>query len=243
MLISSTLGDAMDRIASRAQDALSAYGAGVTPLHNDVADNAAALLPASDPLSVVAPPSSYFLTGTADGAQRYTRNGAFRLEGGALVSTDGANVLGYAAGVARGGVPVPLRLDPRDVALGRASDVRMESDGSLAYTRTSIDPRTGERDVERVCAGTVALARFPAGTAPVRVDATHAGAPPGVVPHLGTPSDGAFAGLATYSRDPGAIDLNASLAKLSEAYLAFAALRTAQQARFGSMRTATDLVK
>jgi hypothetical protein len=243
MLISSTLGDAMDRIASRAQDALSAYGAGVTPLHNDVVDSASAPLRVSDPLSVVAPPSAYFVTRTMQGAQRYTRDGAFALDGDALVTAGGASVLGYAPGSARGGVPEPLRLDARDAALGRASDVRVESDGSVAYTRTSIDPRTGEREVERVCTGTLALARFPAGTAPVRVDATHAGAPSGVVPHLGTPADGTFAGLATYARDAGNIDLSASLAKLSEAYLAFSALRTAQQASFGSMRTATELVK
>jgi len=243
MLISSTLSDAMDRIASRAQDALSAYGTGATPLHNDVVDSTQVPLRASDPLSVVAPTSSYFVTRTAEGAQRYTRDGAFHLDGDALMTADGAHVLGFASGTARGGVPVPLRLDARDVALGRASEVRVESDGSVAYTRTSIDPRSGERQIERVCAGTVALARFPAGTAPMRVDATHAGAPAGVAPHLGTPADGTFAGLATYARDPGNIDLNASLAKLSEAYLAFSALRTAQQARFGSMRTATELVK
>ena len=66
-------------------------------------------------------------------------------------------------------------------------DVRVEDDGSLAYTRASIDPRTRERSLERTVVGRVALARFPAGGTPQRIDATHFSAVAGVVPHLGAP--------------------------------------------------------
>ena len=86
--------------------------------------------------------------------------------------------------------------------------MHLEDDGVLAYTRASIDPRTRERSVERVVVGRVALARFPAGGNPQRLDATHFGAVAGVVPHVGVPADGGFAALATRARDVGNVDID-----------------------------------
>jgi hypothetical protein len=134
-------------------------------------------------------------------------------------------------------------LPPSDYALGRCGDIRIESDGTVSYTRPTVDPRTTVRGVERVTVGKVALARFPAGTMPVRLDDRHVGAPQGIAPHLGTPADGTFSGLATYSRDIGAVDVDASLVKLSEAYRALSALAAANKARGGADQTAMDLLK
>ena len=124
-----------------------------------------------------------------------------------------------------------------------ARDARVESDGTVAYTRAAIDPRTGARSVERVVLGRIALARFPAGTQPARLDAARVAAPPGVVPHLGTPADGTFPALATYSRDAGAIDIDAGVARLDEAYRAFEALGAVVKSRASVQKTTMDLVK
>ncbi|MFN2460700.1 MAG: hypothetical protein ABR591_08445 [Candidatus Velthaea sp.] len=242
-MIGSATMDALARIQSRAEDALQAYRAGGAARSDDA--NLASRPPeyASDPLSVAAPANAYFATADAAGRTAYTRDGGFRLADGALVTKDGRAVLGFPAGDARGAVPLPLRLPAADVALGRCGDARIESDGTLAFTRTSVDPRTAELTVERVVAGKIGLARFPAGTLPVRIDGAHVGAPRGVPPHLGTPADGVFAGLATYARDTGAIDVETSIAKLAEAYLAFSALHAAQKARGAADKTSMDLVK
>jgi hypothetical protein len=60
---------------------------------------------------------------------------------------------------------------------------------------------------------------------------------------LGTPADGTFAGIATYARDTGSVDIDTSLDKLSEAYRAFSALAAANRARGGTDQTAMDLLK
>lgn len=234
--------DALDRIAARANDVREAYRAGAEPLRGDVRAPQR-FEPASDPLSVAAPPGAYFLTLDERGARTFTRDGGFRIEQGALVTAAGTPVLGFHGGDARGAVPVPLRLPEPDAALGRCGDVRLDGDGSLAYTRAAIDPRSGERALERVVAGRIALARFPAGTQPARIDATHAAAPASIVPHVGTPADGAFPSLATHARDTGNVDIEAGLRALSEAYLAFDALRAAQKANGSTAKTAMDLVK
>jgi hypothetical protein len=234
--------DALERVASRAADLRDAYRPGAVPLHADVR-GAGALARSTDPLSVAAPPGTWFVTRGADGARGFGRDGGLTLADGVLRTRDGAEVLGYPGGDARGAVPVPLRLPPTDRALGRAADARVESDGSVAYTRAAIDPRSGARAPERVVLGRIALARFPAGSAPQRLDATRFAAPAGVVPHLGTPGDGTFPGLATHARDAGALDLDAGLARLNEAYLAFEAIAAAQKAGLGAAKTALDLVK
>ena len=137
----------------------------------------------------------------------------------------------------------PVQLPEPDRSLGRCDDLHIESDGTLAYTRSAIDPRTRERTVERAVVARLALARFPAGTAPVRVDATQVAAPEGIVPLVGRPGDGTFGALATQARESGAVDLDAGLARLSEACLALRALHAAQRAATQEQRVATELVK
>ena len=183
--------DAYDRVLSRAQDLRDAFRAGSVPLNDDVR-TVPQVTASSDPLSVVPPPGAWFVTRGADGARAFERDGALSLESGVLRTRDGAEVLGYPGGDARGALPVPLRIPDTDRALGRGGDARVEGDGTVAYTRAAIDPRTGVRGVERVVLGRVALARFPAGTQPARLDGARVAAPPGVVPHLGTPADGTF---------------------------------------------------
>lgn len=242
-MISAATTDALNRITARAQDVLRAYSAGGSATSND--SNIAPVQPryAADPISVAAPANAYFVTQRADGLRTFTRDGGFVLEGGTLRTADGSAVLGYADGDARGAIPSALTLPARDVALGRCGDVRIESDGSVSYTRTTVDPRTTERGVERIVAGKIALARFPAGTQPVRVDDSRVAAPHGLAPHLGTPADGTFAGVATYARDMGSIDIDTSLDKLAEAYRALSALHAATKAGGGVERTAMDLLK
>jgi flagellar basal body rod protein FlgG len=234
--------DAYDRVISRAQDLRDAFRAGALPLNDDVR-TAPQVTASTDPLSVVPPPGAWFVTAGADGARAYERDGALSLESGVLRTAAGSVVLGYPGGTARGAIPVPLRVPDTDRALGRAADARVESDGTVAYTRAAIDPRTGARGAERVVLGRIALARFPAGTQPVRLDAARAAPPPGVVPHLGTPADGTFPPFATFSRDAGTVDIAAGVARLDEAYRAFEALGAAVKARASVQKTTVDLVK
>ena len=234
--------DAYERVLSRAQDLRDAFRAGVTPINADVR-TAPNVVPSSDPLSVVPPPGAWFVTRGADGARAYERDGALSLESGVLRTRSGADVLGYPGGEARGAIPVPLRVPETDRALGRGAGARIEADGTVAYTRAAIDPRTGARNEERVVLGRVALARFPAGTQPVRLDGDRVAAPKNVVPHYGTPGDGTFAPLATASRDAGSIDVAAGVARLDEAYRAFEALGAAVHASARVQKTAVDLVK
>jgi flagellar basal body rod protein FlgG len=234
--------DAFERIASRAQDVNDLYRPGGVARNADVRI-APLVVPSSDPLSVAAPPGAWFVTRGPDGARAYTRDGSLHVRDGVLRSAEGADVLGYPGGDARGALPVPLRLPETDRALGRGGDVRVEGDGTLAYTRAAFDPRTGERGVERVVVGRVALARFPAGTQPARIDAVRVSAPHGVVPHLGTPNDGTFPRLATYSRDAGTVDIDAGVERLNEAYRAFQAMGAAVRSRASMDKTTTDLVK
>lgn len=236
--------DALARIAARASDVLAAYDPGAMPTHTDVIAAPRAPEFSPDPLGVVVPAESYLIAQSRDGARQYTRTGDLQLRAGLLCGADGAPILGYAGPTrSRGAVLQPLRVPETDRVLGRTADARIESDGSFVYTRPAIDPRTGERGNERVVVGTVALARFPAGTQGTRIDATHIAAPAGVTPHLGAPGDGAFGGLATYSRDRGGIDLDLGLQKLQEAYLAFGALRAASSAHGSIEKNAMDLVK
>jgi len=206
-MIPPATADALERIQARAADVYRAYQAGGSAEHDDVNLGTRPYENTNDPLSVAAPPDTYFVTHPAGGARVYTRDGSFVLNGNVLQTRDGAAVLGFPSGSARTGVPVPIELPRADVALGRCSDVKIESDGVVSYTRATIDPRTRERSVERVIAGTLALAKFPAGTRPVRISATQLGAPAGIPPHVGTPSDGVFPGVITYARDVGRVDV------------------------------------
>jgi flagellar basal body rod protein FlgG len=234
--------DAYERVLSRAQDLRDAFRAGSVPLNADVR-TAPHVVPSSDPLSIVPPPGAWLITRGADGVRAYGRDGALSLDDGVLRTRDGAEVLGYPGGDARGAVPVPLRVPETDSALGRAAGARVEDDGTVAYQRAAIDPRTGARSAERVVLGRLALARFPAGTQPQRLDAARVAVPPGVVPHFGAPADGTFPAVATASRDAGAVDIAAGVARLDEAYRAFEALGAAVKSRASVQKTAVDLVK
>jgi len=234
--------DAYDRIAARAQDLRDAFRPGGVPLNADVAADAR-VLPSTDPLSVALPSGAWLVTRGDDGRRAYARDGALTLDGGVLRTRDGADVLGYPAGDARGAVPVPLRLSATDRALGRGASARVEPDGTVAYARDAVDPRTGERSLERVTIGRIALAKFPAGTQPARVDAAHVVAPAGVAPHLGTPGDGTFSPLTTFSREAGSVDIDAGVERLNEAYRQFQAMGAALRTRASVEKTTLDLVK
>jgi len=232
--------DALKRIADRANDVLSAYAPGAIPQFGDV-NGSAPPLPVDDPLSVAAPPGTWFVTVDDRGTRTYTRAGGFHVgSDGTLQTVDGARVLGTAS---NGAVLAPLRLPEPDRTLGRGADVHLEDDGTLAYTRTSIDPRTREQSLERVVVGRVALARFPAGSSPQRLDATHFSAVAGVVPHHGAPADGVFPALATHARDIGNVDIDTGLQRLQEAYVAFSALQAAHKAQGAGTKAMMDLLK
>jgi flagellar basal body rod protein FlgG len=232
--------DALKRVADRANDVLAAYTPGAMPQFGDV-NGSVPPLPSDDPLSVAAPPGTWFVTADERGARTYTRAGAFHVGAdGTLQTVDGARVLGTPQG---GRALAALRLPEPDRTLGRGTDVHLEDDGVLAYTRTSIDPRTRERSTERAVVGRVALARFPAGSNPQRLDATHFGAVAGIVPHVGSPADGSFAALAVHARDLGNVDIDTGLQRLTEAYVAFSALQAAHKAQGAGSKVVMDLLK
>jgi len=239
-VIDSALAAGLERIAARERDVLHAFEPGFTPEASDAA-RTPAIVPAHDPLSVAAPEGGYFVTPDGAGRLAFTRDGVFHVADGELCDTAGRPVLGFTLEDRTS--LAPLRVDPYDAALGRASGTRVDADGTFAYTRTVVDPRSGERRSERVVIGRLALARFPAGTQPQRIDAAHVGAPPGVTPQIGVPADGRFAKLATYARDLGRVDLVAGLEKMREAYVTFEALRGANHVRGALEKTAMDLVK
>jgi hypothetical protein len=239
-MIPQATADALARIASLAQDVRHSFEPGFEPQDSAVARRGLATTPSLDPLSVVAPEASYFLTGAPESGVRFSRDGGFTFEDGTLRARDGEAVYGFAA---EGSEATPLRADPIDVALGRVSGARIERDGLLIYERNSVDPRGGERRVERVAVGRIALARFPAGTQPVRFDEAHVGAPAGVAPTLGRAGEGGFGALQTFARDLGRVDPLAGLERLREAYVSFEAIRAAGSARGGLEQTAMDLLK
>jgi hypothetical protein len=240
-MIDTAINEALERISARAQDVLHAYQGGFEPHAQDVAIGAQARTePSADPLSVVAPEGAYFVVADASGARRYSRDGAFTLNDGTLRGQDGSVILG---GTAPQGALQPLRVDRVDRALGHVVGERIEADGSVWYTRTVLDPRTGQARVDRVNVGRIALARFPAGTLPLRVDPTHVVAPSGVTPHIGMPADGNFPMLATGRRDLGRLDILGGLSRLQEAYLSFEALRATHTVHEGTEKTAMELLK
>jgi flagellar basal body rod protein FlgG len=238
----SPVADALDRIAARAQDLRDAYRDGAIPANTDVRAKPL-LAPSRDPLSVALAPNAWLVGRGADGAAIYTRNGALSAADGVVRTSDGNAVLGFPSGDARGAVATELRVPERDRALGRAADLRVEADGTLAYTRFAVDPRSGVRAPERVMLGRVALARFPAASAPRPIDGTRFSAPEGVIPHVGMPGDGTFASLATGVREAGSLDIDAGLQRLQDAYLAFEAVSAAQRAHGKAAHTIMDLVK
>lgn len=233
---------AVDAIQRRADDVQSLFRSGAQPQYLD-ALRTETVEPATDPLAIVVPERAYLLAGDA-ARPVYTRDGALVVVDGVLATREGTPILGFAADEQPShAVPRALRIDRRDVLLGRIDDARIDSDGVFGYARSTIDPQTLDPRVERIVVGRLALARFPAGSKPERLDRTHVAAPVGIAPLVGAPADGTFGALATRSRALGRIDPDAAIARLQDAYLALDALGAAERTRTGMARDAFDLVK
>ncbi len=239
MFVDPTIDRALERIAQRGADVQRAFTPGAVPNRGDDG-GAAEARPSLDPLDVAPPADAYFVTTDERGRSVYTRDGGCTLRDGVLDGSNGRPLLGIAA---KGGALVPIRIDPVDLALGRVHDLRIDPEGRVCYERTSIDPRTGGTIRERVTAGQLALARFPAATAFTATDASHVSPPPGVVPHLGRAGDGTFSPLRPMARETSGISIDRSLDRLREAYLALDALQVAQQTHFHVAKTTMDLLK
>lgn len=240
MFLNAAMSAALDRIAERTADVRRAFNPGALPQHDDVATPAAVSDFTLDPLAVSAPQDAYFVTRDDRGNVAYTRDGSFALHGGTLVDGEGRIVCGVRA---PGDVPHALQADAVDAALGRIAGPHIERDGSLVYRRDAIDPRSGSRESERVVVGRIVLARFSAGTRLKSGDGNESVAPPGVVPEVGVPGDANFAPIAPMQRDRSRIDIDQSLIKLKDAYLAFDALQAAEIAKTHLGKTVMDLVK
>lgn len=239
MLISNATTRALNEIAARERDVLQAYAPGAMPERGDVAKPGAST-PSPDPLSVAPPADTWFVTSGDRIGTLFTRDGSFSMKDGALVDQQGHPVLGYSL---PGAALAPLKADAVDAALGFARSARVEPDGSVTYERSTVDPRTGRRETQRACIGRLALARFAPGTKLQAIDAQHAAAPPGIVPHLGCAADGNFSSITPFARESSGIDIDMSLQRLQEAYLAFDAIRAAGKAHGGVEKTTMDLLK
>ncbi len=239
MFLNAAMSAALDRIAERAADVRRAFTPGAVPAHDDVSTPADASDFTLDPLTVSAPDHAYFVTTDDRGNNAYTRDGAFALRNGTLVGSSGRAVLGVRAA---GGSPEPLHVDPVDESLGRVREAHLERDGSFAYLRDTIDPRSGAHESHRVVVGRLVLARFPAGTRLVG-DGDEMQPPPGIAQEVGLPGGERFAPLATMQRDRSRIDVDESLIRLKDAYLQFDALQAAEAAQAHLGKTTMDLVK
>jgi flagellar basal body rod protein FlgG len=240
MFLNSSLTGALDRIAERAADVRRAYVPGATASHDDVASPGIISDFTLDPLAVVAPDGCYFVSSDDNDRRTYTRDGAFTIRDGSLVNVEGRPVLGMRAGST---VLTALRVDPVDDALGRVRDLSIDRDGTLSYRREYVDPRSGKRELQRVVAGTVVLARFPAGTRLATRDGSSRSAPENVAAEICRPEENGFPALQPMRRERGRIDVDGSLVRLKEAYLAFDALQAAEAAKAHLGKTAMDLLK
>lgn len=239
MLISNAIEGAMQTIAAREADALHAFDPGAVAQHDDVAAPRSAAY-SLDALSSVPPPDALYVVRGGDGRPLYTADGSFTLRDGVLTDAHGNAVLGLAPGSS---VAAPLRADTVDTALGVAQDAGIAADGTVSYERAIVDPANGNKTLQRVVLGRVVLARFTAGTRLTPIDAQHSAAPAGSPPHVGLPGDGNFAALRTHARAGSGIDVDRSLQRLQEAYLAFDAVRAAGHAQGDLQKTAMDLLK
>ncbi len=240
MFINSATERSLDLIAQRATDVYKAFTPGALPQHGDVETNAPQSRAVFDPLCVSAPNDDYFITTDERGRTTYTRDGQLRLVNGTLVGTNGRPILGYTQD---SGTPLALNIDPVDDALGRVQNVRVESDGSVVYDRRLVEPRTGSAQMQRVSIGRLALARFPAATKLTAAADGSVAPPAGIVPHVGRAADGNFATIAPMRRDESRIDINRSLERLHDAYVAFDALQAVHKAQGQTGKVAMDLLK
>lgn len=239
MFLNPNLGAALDRIEERAADVRRAFTGGALPQRDDVATAAPATYFTLDPLSVSAPEGTYFITRNARGELGYTRDGTFALRDGRLVD-EGGNAV---QGVMSDGALADMSIDPVDGALARAGDERIESDGTLSYGRGVVDPRNAARQMRRVTAGRLALARFPAGTRMQSSDGLTYRPSSGVAAEVGAPATNGIGPVSPMHRDRSRIDVDRSLLRLKEAYMAFDALHAAESAKSNLGKVAMDLVK
>lgn len=239
MMIDSATERSLETIARRAADVQKAFSPGAVPRYADTATPSPSSRFVFDPLSVSAPAGDYFIVSTERG-RRYTRDGSFSIRNGVLCSERGRPVLG--AGV-NGGTLRELRVDPVDAALGRVSNARLESDGTVRYDRIVVDPRTGARERQSVSLGRLALARFPAATKLAPDEHGDVAAPQGIAAHIGEPGDGNFGGVQPMRREESRVDIDRGLEHLHDAYVAFDALLAAHKAQGHTGKVAMDLLK
>jgi flagellar basal body rod protein FlgG len=239
MFLNPALSAALDKISERAADVRRAFTPGALPHDDDVATAGAISDFTLDPLSVSAADGFYFITRDARGDIGYTRDGGFALRGGQLVDEAGNAVARQLPDGRLSG----LEIDAVDAALGRVRDPRIEPDGTLTYARSIVDPRSGRRELQHVTAGRIALARFPAGTRLESADGRRCTPPPGVVAEIGTAATGNVPALVPLHRDRSRIDVDQSLIRLREAYIAFDALQAAEATKAHLGKTVMDLVK
>lgn len=240
MFINTATERSLDLISQRAADVYKAFTPGALPGHADVETNAPQSRAVLDPLAVSAPGNDYFMTFDERGRTTYTRDGQMRLVNGTFVGSNGRPMLGYSGDAS---AAAELKIDPVDDALGRIRNVRVEADGTVAYDRRTVDPRSGLAQMQRISIGRLALARFPAATKLTNAADGTVTPSPGVVPHLGRPADGNFGTLAPMRRDESRIDLNRSLERLHDAYVAFDALQAVHKAQGQTGKVAMDLLK
>ncbi len=240
MLINSATERSLDLISQRAADVYKAFTPGALPEHSDIETDGPQSRAVLDPLAVSAPNDDYFLTVDERGRTTYTRDGQMRLADGSLVGSNGRPMLGYTNTASS---TTELRIDPVDEALGRVRNLRVETDGAVAYDRRTVDPRSGIAHVQRISIGRLALARFPAATKLSNAADGTVLPPPGVVPHVGRAADGNFGKLAPMRRDESRIDLDRSLERLHDAYVAFDALQAVHKAQGQTGKVAMDLLK
>jgi flagellar basal body rod protein FlgG len=240
MFLNAGMSAALDRIAERASDVRRAFTPGALPANGDVATSSSRGRFTLDPMSTQAPDGAYFVVAGENGTRAFTRDGSFRFANGRLESEDGHPVLGRRQA---DGPLEPLTVDPVDAALGRVGAARVDDDGSVRYARTMVDPRSGKRTAVDVTVGRVALARFPASTAVESNDGYAFASPQNVVPHIGAPLDGTFAALTPHRREQSRVDIDRSLERLKDAYVAFDALAAAEAARGRFGKTVMDVVK
>jgi hypothetical protein len=91
-MIDPNLAGAFDRLAVRQHDVLHAFEPGFEPERADVAGRAG-VQPDANPLHVVAPESTYFVSGTAGGTATFSRAGTFAVDGGLPGATGPSSAL------------------------------------------------------------------------------------------------------------------------------------------------------
>ncbi len=241
-MIDSTTSSALDAIERSVSDMTGQYRAGYVPkLDEDRLQGSARTAPSLDPMHAVPPTDTYFVGVDALGRRSYSRDGALSIVDGKVTLPGGSIAMGYPQGSE--GEPAPLALPSTDGTLNRAVGAHVEADGTIAYDRGVIDPKTQAKKTERVVVGRLALATFPPGTRIAAADGVHATVPAGVESRLGRPGQDGFGKIVPRADDRGGVDLQRGISHLREAYLAFSVLQSAHGARGKTDKTVMSLLK